>query len=486
MERYFGEIWLVRLLFQRALAAIYLIAFLVTLLQFKALLGEQGLLPVPAFLRRVDFREAPSLFFWHYSDRLLTAVAWTGIALSAVALLGLSEAGPFWVSMSVWLLLWMLYLSIVNVGQRFYGFGWESMLLEAGFFAAFLGPARLKPSLIPILILRWMLFRTEIGAGLIKLRHDKCWRDLTCLFYHYETQPLPNPLSWYFHRLPKILHKFSVLFSHFVQLIVPLGFFAPQPYASLAGGLTIFHQFWLIVSGNYSWLNWLTVALGITAFHDNILHAALRLNVPQTAPGGMFIDALLYALAVATVLLSIQPVRNLFARRQLMNFTYNRFHLVNTYGAFGSVTKKRYEIVIEGTDEPFVTPQTRWREYEFKAKPGDPRRAPPQVAPYHLRLDWLMWFLPFSVGVTPRGIVVPAYEGWFVRLVQKLLQGDRSTVGLLRTNPFPDVPPRFVRALFYFYRYTNRQEKAETGAWWSRRMVGIYLDPIGLSDLQNV
>jgi hypothetical protein len=486
MHWYFGDIWLVRLLFQRALAAIYLIAFLSALQQFKPLLGEHGLLPVPAFLTRVDFREAPSIFCWHYSDRLLTVAAWAGIALSSAALLGLSEAGSFWISASVWLVLWILYLSIVNVGQKFYSFGWESMLLEAGFFAAFLGPAKLQASIIPILILRWMLFRTEMGAGLIKLRHDKCWRDLTCLFYHYETQPLPNPLSWYFHRLPKFLHKFSVLFSHFVQLIVPFGFFAPQPFASIAGGLTIFHQFWLIVSGNYSWLNWLTVALGITAFDDGVLHAAFRLNVAQTAPRGIVIDGLLYAIAVGTVLLSIQPVLNLFARRQLMNYTYNRFHLVNTYGAFGSVTRKRYEIVIEGTDEARVTDQTRWREYEFKAKPGDQRRMPPQIAPYHLRLDWMIWFLPFSVMPTEHGIVAPAYDRWFVKLVQKLLEGDSATLKLIRGSPFPNARPTFVRALFYQYRYTNRDEKKQTGAWWSRRLVDVYLAPISLADLQHI
>src|SRR5436190_1707907 len=134
-------------------------------------------------------------------------------------------------SVGTWLLLWVLYLSIVNVGQTFYGFGWESMLLEAGFLAAFLGPAWSQPSPIPVLALRWMLFRVELGAGLIKLRHDSCWRDLTCLYYHYETQPLPNPLSWYFHRIPRPVHRFSAAFSHFVQVIAPFGLFAPQPVA---------------------------------------------------------------------------------------------------------------------------------------------------------------------------------------------------------------------------------------------------------------
>jgi len=482
MGSYFGDVWLVRLVFQRALAALYLIAFLVVLRQFKALLGERGLLPVPAFVKHVRFLEAPSIFWWRYSDRMLDTLAWAGIALSVIALSGVSEIGPVWLSVDTWLLLWALYLSIVNVGQSFYGFGWETMLLEAGFFAAFLGPAPAKPSLIPVLILRWMLFRTELGAGLIKLRHDQCWRDLSCLFYHYETQPLPNPLSWHFNTLPRFMHQFSVLFSHFVQVIVPFGLFAPQPLASVAGGLIIFHQLWLIVSGNYSWLNWLTVVLGISAFDGSILAAVLPVTVPQTAARPLFFDGLLYVLGAATVLLSIRPVLNLFSKKQLMNYSYNRFHLVNTYGAFGRVTRKRYEIVIEGTDEPVITGQTRWQEYEFKAKPGDLRRMPPQIAPYHLRLDWLMWFLPFSVVVTQRGILVPGYETWFLRFIQKLLENDDQTLKLLRHNPFKNTRPAFVRVLFYHYRYTDWREKKESGEWWARQLIGTYLPAVSLED----
>lgn len=485
MEWYFGDVWLVRLLLQRALAAIYLIAFIVVLQQFKPLLGERGLLPVPAFLKRVSFRDAPSIFCWRYSDRLLDAVAWSGILLSAVALTGLSERFPLWLSTATWLVLWFLYLSIVNVGQKFYGFGWESMLLEAGFFTAFMGPAWIAASPIPVLILRWMLFRTELGAGLIKLRHDRCWRELTCLFYHYETQPLPNPLSWYFHRLPRILHRFAVLFSHFVQVIVPFALFAPQPFASIAGVLIIFHQLWLIVSGNYSWLNWLTVALGITAFSDSVLAKMIPIVVPRTAPRPLAFDVLLYALAAAAVALSIQPALNLFARNQLMNYSYNRFHLVNTYGAFGSVTRKRYEIVLEGTDQPIIDERTEWKEYGFKAKPGDPKRMPPQIAPYHLRLDWLMWFLPFSVMVTDSRILVPGYEVWFMRLVQKLLENDVQILKLLRDNPFPESRPAFIRALFYEYRYADWREKREAGAWWTRRLIDVYLPPTSLSQLRQ-
>jgi hypothetical protein len=486
MHSYFGDLWLVRILLQRGMAAIYLVAFITVLHQFKPLLGERGLLPVSVFLRERRFREAPSLFFWRYSDRIADAVAWVGLLLAVCALAGVTEMGPIWISLAAWLLLWALYLSIVNVGQRFFAFGWESMVVEAGFFTAFLGPRYIQPSIVPVLILRWMLFRTEMGAGLIKLRHDSCWRDLTCLYYHYETQPLPNPLSWYFHRLPPLVHRFSAVFSHFVQVVVPFALFAPQPIASIAAGFTILHQLLLIVSGNYSWLNWLTVVLGFSALSDEALSFAMPLSTPVLTPRPLAFDVLLYLVAALTVWLSIKPTLNLFSRHQRMNFSYNPFHLVNAYGAFGNVTRERYEIVIEGTSDRVVTESTEWREYGFKAKPGDVRRTPPQIAPYHLRLDWLVWFLPFSVTVTGDGIHVRGYDLWFARFIKKLLLNDEEILKLMGKNPFPDEPPVAIRALFYQYRYTDPQQKRETGAWWTRRLLGVYLEPVSLDSLKDV
>ena len=482
---FFGDVWLVRLVLQRGMAAIYLIAFLNVLLQFKPLLGDRGLLPVPEYLKRATFREAPSLFHWRYSDRILDVVAWMGLMLAASALFGLTEAGPLWISAGAWLLLWALYLSIVNVGQNFFGFGWESMLLEAGFFTAFLGPAHMQPPVLPVLMLRWMLFRTEIGAGLIKLRHDPCWRNLTCLNFHYETQPLPNPLSWYFHRLPELVHRASVLFSHFVQVLVPFFFFAPQPYASIAAALTMSQQFWLIISGNYSWLNWLTALLGVAGFSDEILAHGTPLAAPMLHPVPPAFTIVLYVLGAAVVLLSIQPVMNLLSRRQRMNSSYNRYHLVNTYGAFGNVGRERYEIVLEGTSDRILTPATEWKEYAFKGKPGDPQRRPPQIAPYHLRLDWMIWFLPFSVVVTNHGVHVSGYEIWFIRFVRRLLANEPATLALMRNNPFPAQPPAQIRALFYRYHYTTWQQKQATGAWWTRELLGAYLPAVSLDSVRD-
>jgi hypothetical protein len=467
------DYWLSRLVFERALALVYLIAFAVAINQFRPLLGEHGLLPVPRFLRLVSYREAPSLFHLRYSDRLFAVLAWVGAILSAAILAGLLDVAPDWVSIPAWLVLWVLYLSIVNVGQIFYSFGWESLLLEVGFLAAFLGSGRTAPPFLVLLLLRWVLFRLEFGAGLIKLRGDPCWRDLSCLYYHHETQPMPNPLSWYFHRLPKAVHKFEVLGNHAAQLIVPFFLFAPQPAASAAGLIIVASQAWLVASGNFAWLNFMAIILAVSAIDDRVLGAVLPIKPETVAPLPVWWQALSVALALAVAALSYWPVRNMLSRRQLMNFSFNRYHFVNTYGAFGSITKVRYEIVVEGTDAEFPLGDADWKEYEFKGKPGDPRRRPPQIAPYHLRLDWLMWFAAMSR---------PLDHPWFLAFVEKLLENDRATTKLLRRNPFPDRPPRLIRARFYRYRFTTWEERRQTGAWWDRTLAGQYLPPMRLQD----
>src|SRR6266498_4154890 len=227
------DYWLARLVIERGLALTYLLAFLCVLDQFPALLGERGLLPVPRFLRGLRFRDGPSLFRLHYSDRFLRALGGTGVVVAAALLLGLPQTGPLWLPMLAWLILWLLYLSIVNVGQVFYSFGWESLLLEAGFLAVFLGNAQTAPPLLILLLFRWLAFRVELRAGLIKLRKDPCWRDLTCMDFHHETQPMPGPLSWHFHRLPRPFHRFEVLGNYVAQLVAPFALFLPQPIAAV-------------------------------------------------------------------------------------------------------------------------------------------------------------------------------------------------------------------------------------------------------------
>jgi hypothetical protein len=463
------DFWTARLVLQRVTAAVYLIAFLVAVNQFRPLLGERGLLPTPRFLELVSFRRAPSIFHLHYSDRFLGLVSWVGVLLAGAAVLGLPESSSLWLSMLVWFAMWALYLSIVNIGQVFYGFGWESLLLETGFLAIFLGPADMAPPTLVLWAVRWLLFRVEFGAGLIKLRGDPCWRDLTCLDYHHETQPLPNAMSWFFHHLPKAAHKLEVMANHVAQLVAPVALFAPQPVAAWAAALIIVTQLWLVASGNFSWLNVLTIALAAVAF-ENAMFDPLLPNPPadlQAPPGWHQLVVVLLTAVVG--ILSYWPVRNMASRRQRMNSSFDPLRLVNSYGAFSRVTKERLELVIEGTAATTVRPGSVWQEYEFKAKPGDPRRRPPQVAPYHLRLDWLMWFAALPGRSDHR---------WLIALLDKVLENDRATLKLLRRNPFPDAPPTFVRATLYHYRFSSPRERRETGAWWVRRRVRLHIPPM--------
>ncbi|GAA2500400.1 lipase maturation factor family protein [Streptomyces gobitricini] len=425
------------------------------------------MLPVPAYLRRVPPRAAPSVFHLHYSDRFFALCAWTGVALSLALVAGAGDAVPLGVSMLMWAVLWALYLSIVNVGQTWYGFGWESLLLETGFLAVFLGNEDTAPPVLILFLLRWLLFRVEFGAGLIKLRGDACWRDLTCLYYHHETQPMPGPLSWFFHHLPRPLHRVEAAANHVTQLVVPVLLFTPQPVASAAAALIVLTQLWLVLSGNFSWLNWITIVLALSAVDGSLVADAPDLPHPP-----LWYGILVIAVTALVVVLSRRPARNLLSRRQAMNRSFDPLHLVNTYGAFGTVGRIRLEIVIEGTDEPTVHPGTLWREYEFKGKPGAVRRLPRQFAPYHLRLDWMMWFAALS----------PAYaHGWFAPFVERLLEGDRDTLRLLRHNPFPDAPPVRIRARLYRYRFTTWHELRATGAWWHRTHVREFLPPTRLS-----
>jgi hypothetical protein len=461
---------LTRLLFQRGLALVYLIAFAGALNQFPALLGERGLLPAPEFIRRAPFQACPSLFYLAPADAAFKGAAILGIVLSLLALLGLSESRGAALSFGVWAGLWVLYLSFVNVGQIFYGFGWESILLEAGFYAAFLGPASAAAPKTVIWLLRWLLFRVMFGAGLIKLRGDPCWKELTCLDWHFQTQPMPNPLSWYFHHSPAWVRRAGVAFNHLAELAAPLFYFAPARLCAAAGAVTILFQGFIMLSGNLSWLNLLTIVLAIPCFDDRALSLLpLRATAAAAAPAAL--TYAVRALAGLVAILSVNPIRNLLSPGQVMNTSYNPLHLVGTYGAFGSVTKERFEIVLEGTADKVLTPATVWREYELKGKPGDPGRRPAQIAPYHLRLDWLMWFAAFS----------PTYDPyrhyWFERLIERLLDGDAATLSLLGQNPFPDAPPAFVRARLYEYRFTTPAERKATGDWWRRELSGEYFPP---------
>jgi hypothetical protein len=451
---------------QHLVALVYAIAFTVALAQFAPLIGERGLTPIPRFLARTTARSHPSLFRLGYSDRRFRVVAAVGLVLALAALAGATDVLPLGAGIALWAVLWVLYLSIVNVGQVWYGFGWESLLLEAGFLVTFLGPAGVAPPAPVLWLLVWLLFRVELGAGLIKMRGDPCWRDLTCLDFHHETQPLPSPTSWWFHHLPRPLHRVEVLANHVTQLAVPFLLFLPQPVASVAGAVVVVTQGWLVGSGNFAWLNLLTITLAFAAIDDARVRLLLPLPDATTGPLPAWFAVLVLAVTALMVALSVWPAANMLSPRQKMNAGITPVHLGNSYGAFGTVTREREEVVIEGTDDPDGAEDATWREYGFRSKPGDPYRRPPQTAPYHRRLDWLMWFAPLAPRMA---------RGWLPVLLDRLLAADPATLRLLGHDPFGGARPAWVRARLYRYRFTTRAERRATGAWWHRELIGDYL-----------
>ena len=471
------EYWFAREVFQRGLAVVYLLAFTGAALQFRALIGSHGMLPVPRFLARASARQSPSIFHLHYSDRFFAGTAWFGAALALALITGADDLVPLPVAMLAWSVVWVLYLSIVNVGQVWYGFGWETLLLEAGFLAIFLGNDRTAPPLLVLWLARWLLWRVEFGAGMIKLRGDPCWRDLTCLYYHHETQPMPGPLSWFFHHLPKPLHRVEVAANHIAQLVVPFALFTPQPIASIAAAIIVATQLWLVLSGNFAWLNWLTILLACTAIDARVAGAVLPLpQAPALPDPPLWFAATVLAYTAVVVVLSYRPVRNLLSGNQHMNASFDPYHLVNTYGAFGTIERTRSELVVEGTLDTDLTADTVWREYEFKGKPGAPHRIPRQWAPYHLRLDWLMWFAAVNPGFA---------RPWLGPFLRRLLDGDSDTVKLLRHNPFPDTPPGAVRVRHYLYTFSTPRELRTERVWWHREPVGILVPPITRAGLRT-
>jgi len=479
--------WLTRFMILRFLGLVYFVAFLGLAQQLKALIGERGLTPLPPFLTQVQtaagsfgkaFGELPTLFWFDHSDGFMVGCAWIGVCLSLFILGGFANG-------LLLSFLWALYMSFVHVGQDWYSYGWEIQLLETGFLAIFLVPfldgrpfPKTAPPLQVIWLFRWLNFRIMLGAGLIKLRGDPCWRDLTCLQYHYETQPIPNPLSPYFHFMPLWFHKCGALYNHFVELIAPWALILGRNLRTFAGCAMALFQIILILSGNLSFLNWLTLVPILSCFDDDFwyhflprglversniaIYRAQNTPVPQKAAWG---------LVVLVSLLSVNPILNLISPRQVMNTSFDPIHLVNTYGAFGSVGKERLQLVVEGCEDQVLTPQTRWKEYEFKGQPGDLTRRPCFCSPYQLRLDWQIWFAAMSN---------PSEYPWVYNLVWKLLHNDPLVLSLLAGNPFPGIAPTHVRIRLFRYQFAPLQHPNHQ--WWQRTEIGVWLPPMSPND----
>jgi hypothetical protein len=335
---------------------------------------------------------------------------------------------------------------------------------------------------VTIWLLRWLAFRVMVGAALIKLRGDPCWRDLTCLDYHFETQPNPGPLAWWLHHAPHGVHVFGVLFNHFVELVVPWFAFGFRRWRHVAGVLLVVFQVTLILSGNLSFLNWLMIIPALACFDDTAWtcllpkrrHAPLLERfaaLPRSRPHA--IAASVYGILVAV--LSVPVVLNLFSSEQVMNTSFIPLDLVNTYGAFGSVDRARYEVILEGTRDEEPDASAHWEEYELPCQPGNVLRRPCLITPYHYRLDWQFWFVG---NMAPRGYIGDNEE-WLVHLIWQLLRGEPGPDRLLARDPFHGSPPKWIRVGIWHYALS---EDRKDGAWWQRRRVGRLIPPVSLDD----
>lgn len=448
-------------IFLRALALIYAVAFLSAATQIKGLIGSRGILPLGDFMNvvarqlgRSRFYAMPAVFWIDSSDRALATVCVIGIAFSILLMLGRLER-------LMLILLYILYLSISLAGQDFFSFQWDALLLEAGFLAIFLGRAQ-----IVVWLFRFLVFRLYFMSGMVKLLSgDPTWHNFSALDYHYHTQPLPNVISWYADKLPRAFQHFSTAATLGIEIIIPFLIFFPRMIRMFAAALMIGLQVLILLTGNYAFFNWLTIALCILLFDDQLLDRFAPKGPPFSRPGRTA-RAAIAVFAGFMALLGAIRLLELFGRSpeplSAVAKIASPFQIVNSYGLFANMTTTRPEIIVEGSDDG-----ENWTPYIFRYKPGPLDRAPRWIAPFQPRLDWQMWFA--ALGNFRQNL-------WFVGFVEKLLEGSPDVIGLIEKNPFPNQPPRYIRALVYEYTFTNWGERG----WWQRKPLGTYLPAVGI------
>jgi hypothetical protein len=448
-------------LFLKLLGIVYCLVFCSLYVQIEGLYGSRGVLPISTYvndsktLSRIEtFVTIPSLFVFYAGDFFLRICAALGIVLSLFLIAGYLQ--PFML-----LLLWILYLSFVSVGQEFLSFQWDALILETGFMSIFF--ALTTPPPLAIFAFCFFVFRFMFSAGVVKLTSgDPTWRKLAALRYHYETQPLPNPVSWFAHQLPVSFQKFSTLGTFFFELAVPLLALGPAPMRLAGFMLLVFFQGLIFLTGNYGFFNILAVALAVMLLDDRYLSwIGDFVSIPAAKAADPILSGCITGIFIGFLVVNFLQLVMLFYRShrlsRLMIFLM-RFGISSQYGLFAVMTTDRFEFVIEGSDGI-----REWQAYEFSWKPGDPNRLPGQAAPHQPRLDWQMWFAALD----------PTYiETWLSNLMVRLLEGSPPVLSLLGKNPFPDAPPDLIRLLVYRYHFTDRQTRRDTGRWWERTLVG--------------
>jgi hypothetical protein len=473
---------LVRQVFLRALGGIYLIAFTSLGRQVRGLYGSRGILPMQELfsskrlkaLGRERFHLVPSLFWMDSSDEALVRGTRAGQVLSVAVMLGLAPQ----VSLTA---LWALYLSYTSAGREFLSFQWDVLLTEMGLLGILTAPAGLRPgagrhepSAAQVALWRALFFRLYLGAGVAKLKSgDQTWRKLTAHTYYYETAPLPTKGGWYAHHLPVKLQKLSTLMTLGVETVAPFLTFAPRRVRLLAFWFFSGLQGLIMTTGNYGFFNVQSLVLGLWLLDDESLRRFLpRSNPPPAEPrpvwrtlGAWLPAAPLLVLGANEILARFERPRNPPRWLGWLEMQARPLRIVNPYGLFAVMTVRRPEISIEGSDDGET-----WKEYVFRYKVSDPNRAPRLVAPHQPRLDWQMWFA--ALGSPP---------SWLLALVLRLFEGSPDVLKLFARNPFPEHPPRYLRAFLYDYKMTDRETHRSTGAWWRRERLGLYLPPLSLA-----
>ncbi len=433
------------------LGVVYLCAFSSLLWQVRGLYARSGILPIRQFLRSIShvygrrrFVEVPTLFWLGTGDGWILSLAWAGTLLS---LLLLADVYP----VLILALLFALYLSFVSVGQDFLSFQWDRLLLEVSFLAFFFA-LQTPPS--PLMLLAWwfLLARLMWSSGLVKfLSGDPNWRNGKALCFHYETQPLPNRVAWYMHQLPVWAHQASTFVMFAVELLVPFLIFGPFSFRFVAFCVLIFFQILLIVTGNFAFFNLLTIAMCMP-----LLSSIVWSNLLATPLGILCDMAGLFFIAINCV----QLLRLVWPKQWMIRFLQTPVvsNISSSYGLFAVMTTERLELVIEGSDDKIL-----WQPYAFRHKPGRMDRPPTQIAPFQPRLDWQMWFAALRGGWI---------DPWLRQFLNHLLMGSPHVLALLKENPFPVRPPKYLRIGVYRYHFTDRTARRETGQWWRRVFIG--------------
>lgn len=458
-------------LFIKLIGICYLAAFWSLLVQIKGLWGVNGISPAINIVNyatlstKSKWLHHPSIFWLNASDTFMQSVAVGGVILSLFVIVGIFPVPCLF-------LLWIGYISFLTIGSDFLSFQWDTLLVEIGFASIFFAMAT-PPMTLWILLMWFILFRFMVSSGLVKLMsHCPTWKGLTAMKYHYETQPLPSPVAWYAHQLPQQFGRFSVAAVLVIEIIVPFLIFGPAPLRVTAGILLLFLQFLIVLTGNYAFFNILTVALTVLLFNDSQLSWLLgdASSLPHE-PVSLIMQIILYIAGFFLLYVNIVQFASLFVplgRFRNVLYWVQGYNLCNSYGLFARMTTVRDEIIIEGSDDGET-----WYEYEFKWKPGDVNEAPRFVAPHQPRLDWQMWFAALGTY---------HYNDWFIRFMGKLLEGSEDVIGLMEYNPFPDNPPKYIRAKLYNYHFTDMKTGQETGQWWTRTYKGMYCPEMQLKD----